>query len=72
MVGCTKNACKNKGSCSLLIDNKLRLAITDSCNLSCFYCRNEGQHFYAKSNSLELPWIQSMADWFLKNNIYIY
>jgi GTP 3',8-cyclase len=42
---------------SILASNKLRLIITGECNLSCFYCHNEGQAqkaFYISPTLVEL------------------
>ena len=53
------------------IDNKLRLAITNCCNLSCFYCHNEGQPHGAPPALLPLEYVESMVRFLKKNNIYI-
>ena len=51
--------------------NKLRVAITNACNLSCFYCHNEGQDLNCKKTFLSLKYVQNMVDWIIKNNVKV-
>lgn len=55
----------------LLIDNKLRLAITNTCNLSCFYCHNEGQEIGCKAQFISLQYVKEMCKWFRENKVYV-
>jgi len=55
----------------LFIDNKLRLAITNSCNLSCFYCHNEGQPHGAPHATLSLEYVKNMIKFLQENNVYV-
>lgn len=52
-------------------DNKLRLAITNMCNLSCFYCHNEGQPHYKESKFMSLNYVKELIAWLLDNEIYV-
>lgn len=49
--------------------DKLRIAITNTCNLSCFYCHNEGQKLNCKAKFLPLSYIQTMVKWLQKNHV---
>jgi GTP 3',8-cyclase len=51
--------------------DKLRIAITNTCNLSCFYCHNEGQELNCNAKFLPLSYIKDMTNWLLKNNIRV-
>ncbi len=55
----------------LLIQDRLRIAITNTCNLSCFYCHNEGQELNCKARFLSLDYIKDMCKWFKDNNVYV-
>lgn len=56
---------------NVLITDKLRVAITDRCNLSCFYCHNEGQEHGGKGTFLPLDYVKTMCKWFRDNDIYV-
>lgn len=56
---------------NVLINNKLRIAITNQCNLSCFYCHNEGQPICNKKQFISMDYIKSMIEWFKDNDVYI-
>lgn len=56
---------------NVLIQDRLRIAITNTCNLSCFYCHNEGQELNCKARFLSLDYIKDMCNWFKNNNIYV-
>lgn len=53
----------------LLNKGRLRLLITDSCNLSCSYCHNEGQ--FAQGHFMELSAARDLAAWLLENSIEV-
>lgn len=56
---------------NVLITDKLRVAITDRCNLSCFYCHNEGQKLDGRGTFLSLDYIRNMCRWFRDNDVYV-
>ncbi len=66
-----QNEQRRKGYKKLLINNKLRLAITNSCNLSCFYCHNEGQKIDCKANFISLQYVKELCKWFRDNEVYV-
>ncbi len=53
----------------LFISEKLRLAITNQCNFSCFYCHNEGQGHNCKPEFLSLDYIKDLVAFIMENNI---
>lgn len=55
----------------LLICNRIRLAITNTCNLSCFYCHNEGQEIGCKAQFISLQYVKDMCKWFKENEVYV-
>jgi molybdenum cofactor biosynthesis enzyme MoaA len=61
----------NHDNPDFFIDNKLRIAITNRCNLSCFYCHNEGQPHESAPAMLSLEYIKNMISFLQKNNVYI-
>lgn len=56
---------------NVLITDKLRVAITDRCNLSCFYCHNEGQRHGGQGTYLSLDYVKAMCKWFRDNGVYV-
>jgi len=56
---------------NVLINNKLRIAITNQCNLSCSYCHNEGQSLFEPSRFLSLDYIKTMVKWFIAHDVFI-
>ncbi len=55
----------------VIISNKLRIAITNQCNLSCFYCHNEGQEHCSAKKYLSLEYIKQLSKWFVDNDVYV-
>ena len=55
----------------VIITNKLRIAITNQCNLSCFYCHNEGQEHCQAKKYLSLDYIKQLSKWFVDNDVYV-
>lgn len=55
----------------VIISDKLRIAITNQCNLSCFYCHNEGQPHCSEKQYLSLEYVKDLVNWFLKNDVYV-
>lgn len=55
----------------LFNSNKLRLAVTNACNLSCFYCHNEGQKIDCVKTYISLDYVKSMVNWIINNNIRV-
>lgn len=55
----------------LFIQDRLRISITNSCNMSCFYCHNEGQGHYNKKQFMDINYIEQLVDFIIKNNIYV-
>lgn len=49
--------------------DQLRLLITDSCNLSCTYCHNEGQ--FGVGNFLPVESVARLAAWLASEQIYV-
>ncbi len=49
--------------------DKLRLLITDACNLSCTYCHNEGQ--FGRNNFMPIASIEALAEWLEKNSVAV-
>jgi molybdenum cofactor biosynthesis enzyme MoaA len=49
--------------------DQLRLLITDSCNLSCTYCHNEGQ--FGAGHFMPLHEVERLARWLREQNIYV-
>ena len=56
---------------NILTSNKLRLAISNKCNLSCGYCHNEGQPHNEQERFISMDYIQTMVKWFCDNNVYV-
>jgi molybdenum cofactor biosynthesis enzyme MoaA len=63
--------CNNGIIKNLLINNNLRIAITNDCNLSCSYCHNEGQSHCDNVHYLSLKYIKTIVKWLLTNNVYV-
>lgn len=55
----------------LFNQNKLRIALTNACNLSCFYCHNEGQKIGCKRQFLSYEYIKQMVEFIIKNNVKV-
>lgn len=53
----------------LLNKGRLRLLITDSCNLACSYCHNEGQ--FGAGHFMTVPEAEELADWLIKNEVEV-
>ncbi|WP_406164629.1 radical SAM protein [Streptomyces sp. NBC_00996] len=49
--------------------DRLRLLITDSCNLSCSYCHNEGQ--FGRSEFMSTSVVAELAIWLQENSIRV-
>ena len=49
--------------------DKLRLLITDACNLSCTYCHNEGQ--FGRNNFMSVESVRNLAEWLKTNDVTI-
>lgn len=49
--------------------DQLRLLITDSCNLSCTYCHNEGQ--FGKGHFMPLEQVERLSAWLRDQQIYV-
>lgn len=49
--------------------DRLRLLITDSCNLSCSYCHNEGQ--FGRGAFMSTSVVADIASWLQKNSILV-
>lgn len=49
--------------------DKLRLLITDACNLSCSYCHNEGQ--FGRSTFMPAQSVRELAGWLQTNEVTI-
>lgn len=55
----------------LFNQNKLRIALTNACNLSCFYCHNEGQKIGCAKQFLSCQHIKQMVEFIIKNNVRV-
>ena len=55
----------------LLIDDKLRIAITNTCNLQCFYCHNEGQSHFAQKRFLSYEYVEKLVRWIWENHVCV-
>ena len=44
-------------------NNKMRLILTPRCNLSCFYCHNEGQPIGSSGGFFSIGWLRSIGAW---------
>lgn len=55
----------------LFIQDRLRISITNSCNMSCFYCHNEGQGHCKHNEFMDINYIDKLVDFIINNNIYI-
>lgn len=53
----------------LFNQDRLRLLITDSCNLSCTYCHNEGQFGHGTFMSLES--VVELSSWLTHNSVFV-
>ncbi len=51
-------------------NNRLRVSVTDSCNLACSYCTNEGQQ-HNKNNYLDVAWFESLISRIESEEIYV-
>ena len=60
----------SKAGISVFANDRLRLSVTDSCNLTCLYCTNEGQKHNAK-NFLSPVWWTGFTEKVLAEGIYI-
>jgi molybdenum cofactor biosynthesis enzyme MoaA len=49
--------------------DRLRLLITDSCNLSCSYCHNEGQ--FGRGKFMSMSVVADLASWLRDNSIRV-
>ncbi|WP_329323182.1 MULTISPECIES: radical SAM protein [unclassified Streptomyces] len=49
--------------------DRLRLLITDSCNLSCSYCHNEGQ--FGRGRFMSMSFVAELAAWLQDNSIRV-
>lgn len=49
--------------------DQLRLLITDSCNLTCTYCHNEGQ--FGKGHYMPLQVVRALAGWIANERVYV-
>jgi molybdenum cofactor biosynthesis enzyme MoaA len=54
---------------SIFIDDTLRIAVTNSCNLSCFYCHNEGQPHTGKRQNISMDYIKSIVRFVKKYDV---
>lgn len=54
---------------NLFNQDRLRLLITDSCNLACSYCHNEGQ--FGQGQFMTLEAVEGLAQWLKENSIYV-
>lgn len=50
----------------LFNQNKLRIALTNACNLSCFYCHNEGQKIGCAKQFLSYQYTKQMVEFIIK------
>ena len=55
----------------VFVNNRLRLAITNRCNFSCFYCHNEGQTHFQIKKCMSISFVKNLKKFIIKNNIYI-
>ena len=53
----------------LFNNDRLRLLITDVCNIKCLYCHNEGQK--EVGNFLPYDFISDFKKWIIKNSVFI-
>jgi|GEM_PF-3282698 Molybdenum cofactor biosynthesis enzyme len=54
----------------LLISDKLRLAITSSCNYTCEYCHNEGQK-HQTHDTMSIAYVEAMVEWLTRQQIFV-
>lgn len=55
----------------LFIQDRVRFSLTDKCNLSCYYCHNEGQGHSCNVNNLSLDYIKDFVNFVKNNDVYI-
>lgn len=55
---------------SVFANDRLRLSVTDTCNLTCSYCTNEGQ-VHGHKDFLSLDWWAQFSDRIMAENVYI-
>lgn len=62
---------KFKGINSLFIQDRFRISVTNCCNMSCYYCHNEGQGHLNATKFIDMKYIDCLVNFIVKNNIYV-
>jgi len=55
----------------MFIQDRIRISLTNKCNMSCYYCHNEGQPHCSEEEFISLDFIDKLVNFINKNNITI-
>lgn len=66
-----KHKIKFRGTNSLFIQDRFRISVTNCCNMSCYYCHNEGQGHLNATKFIDLRYIDDLVNFIATNNIYV-
>lgn len=62
---------ESRGKTSPFIRDKMRISVTDQCNLNCHYCHNEGQEKHGKPTYISTELIDDIVSYCVRGSYHI-